>query len=58
VRDHGARMVALAGKDATSTWTQLEVLMCQWRAIESHVGTPGPFIFTATRTSLKAVALT
>jgi hypothetical protein len=31
VRDHGARMVALAGKDATSTWTQLEVLMCQWQ---------------------------
>jgi hypothetical protein len=24
VRDHGARMIALAGKEATSTWTQLE----------------------------------
>ena len=57
-RKHGARMIALAGKQATSTWTQLEVLMCQWRAIESQLQTPGPFILTATRTTLKAVPLT
>lgn len=57
VRDHGARMVALAGKEATSTWTQLEVLMSQWRRIEAVLEEPGPFIYTATRTSLKRVPL-
>jgi hypothetical protein len=57
VRDHGARMVALAGKEATSTWLQLEVLMTQWRRIEALLDEPGPFIYTATRTSMKAVPL-
>jgi hypothetical protein len=51
-------MIALAGKEATSTWTQLEVLMCQWRAIERQLDKPGPFILTATRTALKPVSLT
>jgi len=34
VKDHGAKMVALAGKEALGRWQQLEVLLCQWRAIE------------------------
>lgn len=29
VRDNGARMVALGGRDAIGTWAQLEVLMSQ-----------------------------
>lgn len=57
VRDHGARMVALAGEEARGTWAQLEVVMNQWRAIERLLEAPGPFIYTATRTSLKAVSL-
>ena len=36
VRDHDAKMVTLAGDEAQGTWNQLEVLMCQWRAIEEH----------------------
>ena len=39
VRENGARMVALAGRDAKNTWMQLELFMTQWRAIEGL--TPG-----------------
>lgn len=58
VQDHGARMVALSGDEARGTWAQLEVVMNQWRAIERLLEIEGPFIYTATRTSLKPVALT
>jgi hypothetical protein len=57
VRNHGAKMIALSGNEATSTFAQLEILMCQWRNIESLAGRTGPFIYTATRTSLKAIPL-
>ena len=55
VRDNKARMVALAGREARDTWSQLEVLMCQWRGIEALLDQPGPFIYTATRTTLHPV---
>lgn len=57
VREHGARMVALAARDAIDTWSQLEIVMSQWRSIESLLPQPGPFIYTATRTSLRPVDL-
>ncbi len=57
VREHGARMVALAGRDAADTWHQLEVFMAQWRAIERLTHEPGPFIYSLTRTALRAVDL-
>jgi PIN like domain len=58
VRSNDARMVALAGKEAVGTWSQLEVFMCQWRAIEQCLAEPGPFIYNATRTALRSVPLT
>jgi PIN like domain len=57
VRDSGARMVALAGRETVGTWAQLEVLCCQWRAIEDRSYEPGPFIYSATRTALRSVSL-
>jgi hypothetical protein len=58
VRVNGARMITLAGPDAVTTFDQLEVLMCNWRAIEGKLTEVGPFIYTATRTGpLKAVPL-
>jgi hypothetical protein len=57
VRDNNARMVALAGKEATGTWAQLEVLMTQWRRIEELLDQPTPLVYSATRTSLRAVPL-
>jgi hypothetical protein len=53
VRSSGARMIALAGKEAKGKWQQLEVVMSQWRAIEQRLSEPGPFIYTATRTTLR-----
>lgn len=57
VRDSGARMVALAGQQARGTFAQLEVLLCQWQRIEGLLDDPGPFIYTATRTSLRRLSL-
>jgi hypothetical protein len=45
-------MTALVGDGAKGTWQQLEVVMCQWRAIERRLAEPGPFIYPATRTRL------
>ena len=53
VRDHGARMVTLAGGEAQTTWQQLEIVMSQWRRIEQLLEQPGPFIYSATRTRLR-----
>src|SRR6478752_2467559 len=53
VRDNAARMVTLSGRDAISTWNQLEILMTQWRQIQSLLDQPGPFIYAATRTSIR-----
>ena len=57
VQRHGARMVALAGREAVNRWSQLEILMCQWRRIEALAEQPGPFVRRATRTRLADVAL-
>ena len=54
---HQARMVALAGIEATTAWSQLEVFMCQWRRIAALLDAPGPFVYSATRTSLRSVQL-
>jgi hypothetical protein len=57
VKVNSARMVALAGDEARGTWQQLEVLMRHWRTIEAWATRPGTFIYTATRSGLKAVHL-
>lgn len=57
VRLHDARMVALAGAEAITTWMQLEVVMSQWRSIERCVDEPGPFIYSATRTTFRQITL-
>ncbi|MGH6654517.1 MAG: hypothetical protein ACRDVE_04850, partial [Actinocrinis sp.] len=57
VRDHSAKMVALSGRDAVDTWAQLEIIMGQLRSVEALLQQPGPFIYTAARTSLRSVEL-
>jgi hypothetical protein len=57
VKTNNARMVALSGDEARGTWQQLEVLMRNWRALEDLSRRPGPFIYTATRSRLRAVDL-
>lgn len=56
VRLYDARMVALAGTEAITTWMQLEVVMSQWRSIERCTEEPGPFIYSATRTTFRSIA--
>ena len=55
IRDHGARLIALAGRDAGTPWEQLEVLLTNWRAIERLAASAGPWVYTATRTRLHQV---
>lgn len=57
VRSSGARMVNLAGDEARDTFTQLEVLMCQWRPIAALLHEKGPFIYSVTRTKLREISL-
>lgn len=57
VREHSARMVALAGDEAVNTFAQLEVVMCQWRRIEALLTETGPFIYSVTRTTFRVVPL-
>lgn len=57
VRDSRARMVALGSRDARGTFAQLEVLMCQWRALEGCLSEAGPLIYVATRTTFRPVDL-
>jgi len=57
VRDNGARMVALSSREATSTWAQLEILMCRWRSIEALLSVPGPLIRSASRSGLATIKL-
>jgi hypothetical protein len=58
VRVSGARMVAMAGREAIDTFAQLEVLLCNWRRIEALLAEAGPFIYNVTRTGgLKPVRL-
>jgi hypothetical protein len=57
VRVSGARMVTLAGAEAVDTFHQLEALMCNWRQILRLLDREGPFIFIATRTTLREFPL-
>lgn len=55
VQAHAAKMVALTGADAGSTWLQLEIVMSQWRRIEALADQAGPFVWRATRSGLSKV---
>jgi hypothetical protein len=50
-------MVALTAADAGSVFAQLEVVMCRWRDLERCAAEPPPFIYAATRTSMRPIAL-
>lgn len=57
VRDNGAKMIALAGRDSIGTWAQLNVLLLHWRRIEIANDEQGPFIYSVTRTNFRSVPL-
>jgi hypothetical protein len=49
--DHGARVITLDARHALNKWSQLEIIVTQWRAIEALADHPGPWIYTVARTS-------
>jgi PIN domain-containing protein len=57
VKASGARLVTLAGAEAVDTFHQMEALMCNWRQIMRLLDRPGPFIYIATRTTLRELPL-
>jgi PIN like domain len=57
VRSSGARMVNLAADDAIDRFSQLEVIMCQWRRISALLDENGPFIYSVTRTTMRPLDL-
>ena len=57
VRQSGAWMIGLAAFDARGTWQQLEILMRQWRYTEECLDRSGPFIYSAARSTFRAVDL-
>jgi hypothetical protein len=57
VKANSARMISLIGEDARSVFDQLEVVMCRWREIENHLDDPAPFIYAASRTTLRDIPL-
>lgn len=58
VRDSGARMIALIGKEAVTTWDQLDIVMRRWERIEGLLAEPGPFIFAVSKSSWRSISLT
>jgi len=57
VRSSGARLVNLAGDEASSVFAQLELVMIHWRRIELRLGKKGPFIYSATRTTFRRLPI-
>lgn len=55
VRQNGAKVFALDGREATNLWTQLEIVMSQWRRIEERAMDAGPFVVSVTRSRLRDI---
>lgn len=54
--DHAARIITLdARKTQLTKWLELEIVVSQWRAVEQLTTTPGPWVYTASRTGLRKV---
>jgi hypothetical protein len=51
----GGRHVRLdPSKKQLRKWDQLELLMIRWKSIEAIADNPGPWVYAATRTRLRA----
>lgn len=51
--DAGARMFRLDARHGLNKWQQLEIIVTQWRRFEEMADLPGPWLYTATRTTLR-----
>lgn len=50
-----ARHVTLDARKQLDRWSQLEIVVTQWRAIERLIELPGPWVYSASRTKLRQV---
>ena len=57
VKENRAKVIALSSNEKLDVWRQLEILMCNWRAIEKLSETEGPFIYVLTRTGSRKLQL-
>jgi hypothetical protein len=51
--DASAKMFRLDARHGLNKWQQLEIIVSQWRRLEEMVDLPGPWLYMATRTSLR-----
>ena len=52
-----ARMFAITSHEQLNNWGLLEVVVTQWRHMESAAEEPDPFIYSVTRTGLRRVGI-
>jgi hypothetical protein len=52
-----ARMFAITSDEQLDNWGLLEVVVTQWRHLESAAEEPGPFIYAVTRSGLRRLSL-
>jgi hypothetical protein len=57
VRESGARMVALVGREAVGTWDQLRIVMKRWDRFEQLLAEDGPFIYAVSEHTWRKVRL-
>lgn len=57
VKANSTKLIALSSKEKLDVWRQLEILMCNWRAIERLSESEGPFIYVLTRTRSRRLTL-
>ena len=55
VQEAGAKLVAITSSEDLNNFGLLEVVMCRWRDISGLVDLPGPFIYSATRTTFNKI---
>lgn len=48
-----ARMFRLDPRHSLNKWQQLEIVVMQWRRFEELIDLPGPWLYMATRTTLR-----
>ena len=48
-----ARMIRLDARHGLNKWQQLEIIVTQWRRFEELAELPGPWLYMATRTTLR-----
>ncbi|MHB1251790.1 MAG: PIN-like domain-containing protein [Acidimicrobiales bacterium] len=52
IKDNDARVICLDARHELTKWLELEIMVTQWRQIETLAGVDGPWVYRASRTRL------